>query len=290
MLVEIDDRSGFCVGVVKAIEKAEGELGDGKKVYSLGDIMHNKIEMRRLKEMGLESISLSDIESHKGDTILIRAHGEPPTTYNHLKEIGAHYVDATCSVVANLQKMVKRAHEEMASVGGQVVILGKHGHPEVVGLTGQIEEDAIVIDSVEELIEKVNFSRPIYLLSQTTKSLELFHAVAHEIEERCSTTEAGSVTIKDTICRQVSNRYPHLAAFSVKYDVVIFVSGAESSNGKALFEACKAHNPNSYKVEDEQEIEEQWFKGVESVGVCGATSTPLWLMKRVATYIQNLKG
>ena len=288
MKVVIDSKSGFCVGVVKAIEKAEAELASGVKVLSLGDIMHNKVEMQRLEKLGLKSIKLSQVPDYTKDIVLIRAHGEPPSTYKRFDELGMRYIDATCSVVANLQRQVKRAYEEMSVIGGQVVILGKHGHPEVVGLTGQVDERVIVIDSLDELITSVDFSRPIYLLSQTTKSLELFNLIVEEIKARYKDSPQGYVTIKDTICRQVSNRYPHLAMFSTEYDIIIFVSGAESSNGKVLFEVCKKHNTNSYKIEDESQIDASWFAGCSSVGVCGATSTPLWLMERVANHIKTI--
>ncbi len=287
MKIEIDSKSGFCVGVVKAIKMAEEELATGNKVLSLGDIMHNKVEMDRLEKLGLTSINSSQLLDCVDETILIRAHGEPISTYQKLKDLDIKYLDATCGVVAHLQKQVKTAYEKMQLVDGQVVILGKHKHPEVVGLTGHINEKAIVIDSLQELISKVDFTRPIYLLSQTTKSLDLFNIIAEEITERYKDYPEGYATIKDSICRQVSNRYPHLGVFSTKYDIIIFVSGADSSNGIALFEECKKNNKNSYKIEDESQIDIEWFRGCESVGICGATSTPLWLMERVASHIKD---
>ncbi len=280
MIINIDEKSGFCPGVVSAIEKAENQLNVKSTIYSLGDIMHNKEEMQRLSDLGLKVISLSDLTTLSGQTVLIRAHGEPPTTYNTCKKYNINLIDATCPVVARLQKRVVEAYKLMKNINGQVVILGKHGHPEVIGLQGQIE-GAIVIDSSKELIEKVDFKRPIYLLSQTTQSLELFNEVAQLIRSKYNDAPVEYCTIKDTICRQVSNRYPHLKHFAADHDVVVFVSGAESSNGKALFQVCKNANPQSYKVENCGEINISWFSGVNKIGICGATSTPRWTMEQV---------
>lgn len=280
MLIEIDNFSGFCPGVVAAIEKAESELQKGDKISSLGDIMHNKAEMERLASLGLKVVNHGDIHTLSGLSLLIRAHGEPPTTYKECERLNIRLVDATCPVVAHLQKRTKKAAKQMSEIDGQVVILGKHGHPEVVGLKGQID-DAIVVDSVAELEGSVDFSRPIYFLSQTTKSLELFNEVAAVIRERYSDKPKEWCVIKDTICRQVSNRYPHLRQFALKHDVVIFVSGAESSNGKALYEVCRDSNPSSYKIENPNDIDLNWIKNASSVGICGATSTPKWQMEQV---------
>lgn len=280
MVVEIDKLSGFCPGVVAAIEKAESGLSEFSELYSIGSIMHNKAEMNRLSELGLQIASLSDIKELKGKRVLIRAHGEPPSTYRLCSDSEVEVIDATCPVVATLQKRVRTASEEMKKIYGQVVILGKHGHPEVVGLKGQIA-DAIVVNSVEELEKFVDFSRPIYFLSQTTQSVELFEKVAARIKEAYRDKPPYWMVIKDTICRQVSNRYPHLTLFAKKYDVIIFVSGSESSNGKALFEVCRGVNLKSYKIESVEDIDMSWFVGVDSVGICGATSTPKWLMEEV---------
>lgn len=284
MQVEIDSHSGFCFGVVTAIGKAEEAIASGHKVFSLGDIVHNAEEQRRLEQMGLKTIDHTSIEEVEG-TILVRAHGEPPSTYRTLQQNNTPYIDATCPVVARLQKRVKEAYEQMASVGGQVIILGKRGHAEVVGLTGQIDDDCIVIESVADLCQ-VDFSRPITLLSQTTQSLELFGEVAAHIRQRSSNPE--QLFLYDTICRQVANREQLLREFASKFDVIVFVCGRKSSNGKVLYGVCHQTNPNSYCVESEREIDAKWFVGAERVGVCGATSTPAWLMERVAKYIETL--
>mgnify|MGYP003289230277 CR=1 FL=1 len=285
MRVEIDSHSGFCFGVVTAIGKAEQAIASGCKVLSLGDIVHNAEEQRRLEDMGLRTIDHSGITAVDGETILVRAHGEPPSTYAILNQNNIPYIDATCPVVARLQKRVKEAYEQMSEVGGQVVILGKRGHAEVVGLSGQISDDCIVVESTDDL-HLVDFSRPITLLSQTTQSLELFSEVADEIRRRSTTPD--QVFLHDTVCRQVANREQLLREFAQRFDVVIFVCGRKSSNGKVLYGVCHEANPRSYCVENEGEIEASWLANAESVGVCGATSTPAWLMERVAKYIETL--
>lgn len=283
--VTIDDKSGFCFGVVKAITTAEGLLGERQRAFSLGDIVHNRVEVSRLEALGMQTISHERMESlPKGSCVLIRAHGEPPSTYAIARERQLEIIDATCPVVAHLQRTVRKASARMEQLGGQLVILGKPGHAEVVGLTGQCESiSPIVVESLDDL-DRVDFSRPIYFLSQTTQSLSLFQSMSDEIFRRTSDPEM--VTLHDTICRQVSNRNPHLAAFAREFDVVIFVSGSKSSNGKALYGVCLEANPRSYKVEDEAELRAEWFEGVQNVGVCGATSTPKWLMERVAQAIK----
>ncbi|MFI3314660.1 MAG: 4-hydroxy-3-methylbut-2-enyl diphosphate reductase [Rikenellaceae bacterium] len=285
MLIEIDVKSGFCPGVVAAIEKAEVELINKDCVYSLGDIMHNREEMGRLSNLGLRVVGLDSLDTLDNQTLLIRAHGEPPSTYQMCKKHNINLIDATCPVVARLQKRVVEADNIMSKVNGQVVILGKYGHPEVIGLQGQIE-DAIVIDSSSELVAKVDFNRPIYLLSQTTQSLDVFKEIEQIIIKRYKQTPELECTIKDTICRQVSNRYPHLHQFAASHDVVIFVSGSESSNGKALFKVCSSVNENSYKVENADQVDIAWVTGAKSVGICGATSTPRWSMEQVRDKIK----
>jgi len=283
MKIVIDDKSGFCFGVVTAIGMAESLLTEQGEVYSLGDIVHNRVEMKRLEQSGLRTVSREDIDSLSGKCVLIRAHGEPPSTYAKAKEQGIRLIDATCPVVANLQNTVRAAWEQMQQAEGQVVILGKRGHAEVVGLAGQVGGDVLVVENREDL-NHIDFTRPVYLLSQTTQPLELFEEIKNEILSR---SENGDVTVNDTICRQVSNRNPHLRQFASEYEVIIFVSGRQSSNGKALFEVCRKTNPRSYKIEDRDELHEDWFEGVQSVGICGATSTPKWLMERVAEAIEN---
>ena len=287
MHIEIDDKSGFCFGVVKAITKAEESLSSGEKVYSLGDIVHNRVEVQRLESLGLETVSHADMPHLEVHTVLILSHGEPPTTYDEARKYQLKIIDATCPVVAHLQKVVIEAHHKMAECNGQVVILGKRGHAEVVGLTGQVSGDALVVEHIEDL-DAIDFSRPIYLLSQTTQSLELFNRIKEEIMQRAA--DPATVTVHDTICRQVSNRNPHLQEFVKRFDVVIFVCGKKSSNGKVLYQTCLANNPRTYNIEDENELQSDWFTGCNSVGICGATSTPKWLMQRVAEGIARLTG
>lgn len=252
-------------------------------VYSLGDIVHNRPEVERLEGLGLRTIGLDELATAK--TVLIRAHGEPPSTYKAAAVAGIDVIDATCPVVAALQHTVAAAHDKMTTINGQVVILGKRGHAEVVGLTGQVEGGApvIVVESEADL-DVVDFSRPVYLLSQTTQSLELFERVSSSVRQRAQ----AEITVHDTICRAVANREKRLGEFAARHDVVVFVSGRKSSNGKLLFEACRAANPHSHMVEDETELQEAWFEGAKNVGVCGATSTPKWIMERVASAIKLL--
>ncbi len=285
MKIEIDEKSGFCFGVVKAITTAEELLRSrGGAVWCLGDIVHNRVEVNRLERMGLQTVDHARLPELAGRCVLIRAHGEPPRTYALAKRYGIELADATCPVVAKLQERVRRAWEEMKGVDGQVVILGKPGHAEVVGLTGQTNEEAIVVESLSDL-SRVDFERPVCLLSQTTQSLSLFNAIRDEILRRAA--DPATVTVHDTICRQVSNRNPHLRDFAARFDAVVFVSGSKSSNGKALYEVCREANGRSYKVEEASELRKEWFEGVGSVGVCGATSTPKWLMEEVAQAIAH---
>lgn len=288
MKVTIDSKSGFCYGVVSAISKAEELVAAGRKVYSLGDIVHNDLEVSRLEGLGVKTISHADLRSiapEVDSTVLIRAHGEPRSTYRLLDECSLPYADATCSVVAKLQQLTIKADREMREVGGQVVILGKRGHAEVVGLNGQIEDRAIVVESTKDLTE-VDFSRPIFLLSQTTQSLQLFEEIKREVMARSARPE--SVVVRDTICRQVAGREGHLKEFAKSCDLLIFVCGKKSSNGKVLFESCRAANPKSIKIESPEELTKEMFEGVESVGICGATSTPQWLMEQVRDTILSL--
>lgn len=284
MRIEIDDKSGFCFGVVRAITKAEQALGGDATVYSLGDIVHNRIEVQRLERLGLRTVTHADMPQLAGCRLFIRAHGEPPTTYAAARELGIEVIDATCPVVARLQRRVKEAHERMRPAGGQVVILGKRGHAEVVGLTGQVAEPTIVIERAEDL-SLIDFARPVYFLSQTTQSIALFEELGAEMRRRAA--DPDTVCIDDTICRQVSNREQHLAEFSGRFDAVVFVCGRKSSNGKVLSEVCRRANPRTYVVEEASEIDPRWFDGASSVGICGATSTPKWLMQEVADAIGN---
>ena len=284
MRVEIDNESGFCFGVVRAINEAEGALQSGS-IASLGDIVHNRVEVQRLEALGLQTISHEDIPTIAGKRMLIRAHGEPPRTYALAKEYGIEVIDATCPVVAALQRKVKEAYRKMQEVGGTVVILGKRGHAEVVGLTGQVDEQAIVVESEDDL-QVIDFSRPIYFLSQTTQSIEKFNYLAEIMRNKV--VHEDLLTIDDTICRRVSSREKHLREFSRQHDVVIFVCGRKSSNGKVLYNICRQENEHSYNIEEAGELQKEWFEGVESVGVCGATSTPKWLMESIAEAILSI--
>lgn len=285
MRVEIDKNSGFCFGVVRAIDMAELALKEpGGEVCSLGDIVHNRVEVQRLERLGLRTVTHADVGMLGGKNLFIRAHGEPPSTYELAKRQGVNIIDATCPVVAQLQRKVVEAHRAMKSVGGSVVILGKRGHAEVVGLTGQVDRQTIVIESEEDL-QGVDFTRPIFFLSQTTQSIALFRRLVESMKARMP--EGVTLTVDDTICRRVSNREAGLAEFARRFDVVIFVCGRKSSNGKVLFEVCRDANPRSYQIEDESELRCEWFEDCESVGICGATSTPAWLMEQVADEIRQ---
>lgn len=285
MRIVIDDNSGFCFGVVRAISEAEASLKRCGEVYSLGDIVHNRVEVQRLETLGLSSVTHADMESLAGRTLLVRAHGEPPHTYRRAKELGIEIIDATCPVVARLQRRVREAYAYMSSVGGRVVLLGKRGHAEVIGLTGQVYDDVTVVEGLED-IDVLDFSHPIHLLSQTTQSIELFNTLANTIRERMD--EGVEFIVTDTICRRVAGREPLLADFSKSVDLVLFVCGKKSSNGKVLSEVCRKANPRCYNIEEPSEIEPEWLAGVESIGICGATSTPRWLMEQVAERVAAL--
>lgn len=278
MQVEIDKNSGFCFGVVYAIEMAEDYLINHGSLYCLGDIVHNDKEIERLQELGLIIISHEELENLHDATVLIRAHGEPPETYRTAIENNITLIDASCPVVLKLQNRVRNAYDE----DRQIVILGKPGHAEVNGLIGQTNKEAIVISSVEEA-EQLQLEGPISLFSQTTKSTKTLYEVREKLSARFE-----DLNFNDTICRQVSNREPELARFSQKHDVIIFVSGKKSSNGRALYETCLANNPRSYFISDAGELNTGWFNANDSIGVCGATSTPMWLMEEIAKEINNL--
>lgn len=285
MRVTIDDNSGFCFGVVRAIDVAEESLRRVGDVYSLGDIVHNRIEVQRLEELGLHTVTAEDMEQLGGKTLLIRAHGEPPRTYARAEALGIDIVDATCPVVARLQRLVREAYAMMAEVGGSVVLLGKRGHAEVIGLTGQVDDDVMVVEREEDL-EGLDYSRPIYFLSQTTQSIDLFNHLAEVIRGRMA--EGVTLTVNDTICRRVAGREALLAEFSKSVDVVLFVCGRKSSNGKVLSDVCRAANPRCYNIEEASDVDMAWFEGAESVGICGATSTPRWLMENVASAVEEM--
>lgn len=289
MTVEIDSNSGFCFGVVTAIKKAEEELDNSGHLYCLGDIVHNAGEVERLCGKGLVTITHEDLGKLKDVKVLLRAHGEPPQTYKTASDNNVEIIDATCPVVLQLQRRIKKAYDEGVEAernGGAkplIVIYGKNGHAEVNGLVGQTNGEAVVIQDLEG-INTLDLSRDILLYSQTTKSLEGFRQVVEEIKKR--KTE-GKFEYFDTICRQVANRMEKMREFARNHEVVLFVSGAKSSNGKVLYEKCREENPNTHLISDTSELDPAWTHGVESVGICGATSTPLWLMEKVADKIRS---
>ena len=287
MRVTIDDNSGFCFGVVRAIGEAEAALERLGEVCSLGDIVHNRVEVQRLEALGLRTVTHEDIASLGSATLLIRAHGEPPRTYRTAEECGVKIIDATCPVVSRLQRRVREAYDRMCEVGGRVVLLGKRGHAEVVGLTGQVDDDVTVVESASDL-ESIDYSRPIYFLSQTTQSIELFNILGAEIMRRAEHPE--SVVLDDTICRRVAGREQSLVEFSRGVDVVVFVSGRKSSNGRVLCDVCRRANERCYMVEEASELQREWFEGTQSVGICGATSTPRWLMEQVAEALKEMNN
>lgn len=285
MKVTIDPNSGFCFGVVYAIQKAEEELLLSGELYCLGDIVHNNKEIERLNEKGLMIINHDQLKELKNCKVLIRAHGEPPETYEIALKNNIELIDASCPVVLKLQHRVRTSFEGIEDNDGQIVIYGEPGHAEVNGLIGQTGGKAILVKNEEDL-DKVDFSKPVYLFSQTTKSTAGFQNMKKLVEERSHRAMEKEITdeflvTNDTVCRQVSNREPQLRKFSVAHDIILFVSGKKSSNGKALYEVCKSENPHSYFISDENEIDKAWLENAESVGICGATSTPLWLMEKV---------
>ena len=283
--VEIDRGSGFCFGVTTAIKKAEEELAAGKKMYCLGDIVHNGMEVERLTAMGMTTINHEQLRELHDVKVLLRAHGEPPETYELARRNNIEIIDATCPVVLQLQNRIKKQFD--ANPDAQIVIFGKNGHAEVLGLVGQTRSQAIVIEHFYE-VPKLDFSSDIYLYSQTTKSLDEFHRIIEYIQSHISPTAVFRSF--DTICRQVANRMPNIARFATQHDVIIFVSGRKSSNGKVLYNECKAVNPNSYHVENAEEINLDWFANAKTVGICGATSTPKWLMEECRDHIlSNVK-
>lgn len=284
--IEIDNESGFCFGVVTAIRKAEEELAESGTIYCLGDIVHNSGEVERLKAKGLVTITHADLAKLRGVKVLLRAHGEPPETYRTARERDIEVIDATCPVVLRLQQRIKELYNSTGEAERpQIVIYGKLGHAEVNGLVGQTEGNAIVVEDPDGLAQ-VDFSRPVALYSQTTKSLEGFRSIIAEIERRMK--PGVSFRYFDTICRQVSNRVDKLREFARNKDVVLFVAGAKSSNGKILFSHCLAENPCTYLVADENDLKPEWFVGASTVGICGATSTPRWLMEQVREVLDKM--
>ncbi|MEO9474799.1 MAG: 4-hydroxy-3-methylbut-2-enyl diphosphate reductase [Cyclobacteriaceae bacterium] len=288
MKIEIDQHSGYCFGVEFAIQMAEDELADSDELYCLGDIVHNSMEVERLYNKGLRTITHEELATIHNAKVLIRAHGEPPETYKTAIENNLELIDASCPVVLKLQNRIKYSFDKSSSDKGQIVIYGKEGHAEVIGLTGQTNNEAIIVSSAEDL-EKIDFSRPVILYSQTTKSTKGFYTIKSLIEERIKALK-GNLKVEDfqandSICRQVSNREPKMLEFSSRHDVILFVAGKKSSNGRALFNVCLQNNPRSYFIESEKEIDMSWLLPEDSIGICGATSTPGWLMAQVKDYV-----
>jgi len=281
MIIEIDPNSGFCFGVVNAIEKAEATLAKDETLFCIGDIVHNNIEVDRLKDQGLKTINHDEFEKLSNAKVLFRAHGEPPVSYNKAKENNIEVIDASCPVVLNLQKRIKKTYQEIKEKEGQILIYGKKGHAEVNGLVGQTNGKARVVECVDDLSE-VDWEKPVILFSQTTKTISGFKEISEVLKSRCQ----NELKINDTICRKVSNRMPNIRGFARKHDVIIFVSGKKSSNGKLLFDVCKQENTQSYFVSHPDEVEITWFTEAKSIGISGATSTPSWLMKQIA---ENIK-
>lgn len=280
--IEIDDGSGFCFGVTTAIRKAEEELAAGKTLYCLGDIVHNGMECERLRSMGLITINHDELKALHDVKVLLRAHGEPPETYEIARRNNIEIIDATCPVVLQLQRRIKREYD--SNPDAQIVIFGKPGHAEVLGLVGQTNSKAIVIAGIDDA-KALDFKRDIYLYSQTTKSLDEFHRIIDYIQEHIS--PEATFRSFDTICRQVANRMPNISSFAKRHDLILFVCGRKSSNGKVLFNECRSVNPNSHLIEGPDEIKREWIEGIDTIGICGATSTPKWLMEQCRDRIKN---
>jgi len=309
--IEIDKGSGFCFGVTTAIQKAEEELAKGNQLYCLGDIVHNGMECERLRQMGLITINHDELRQLHDAKVLLRAHGEPPETYELARQNNIEIIDATCPVVLQLQKRIKKQYEASISDSlipsishslipsishslipsishsptSQIVIFGKEGHAEVLGLVGQTAGNAIVIEHFDD-VKQLDFSRDIYLYSQTTKSLDEFHRIIEYIQQHISPD--ATFRSFDTICRSVANRMPNISQFATKHDLVLFVCGRKSSNGKVLFNECLRINPNTHLIEGPEEIDPAWLDGIRTVGICGATSTPKWLMEQCRDALQQM--
>lgn len=290
MIVEIDPNAGFCFGVVNAIKTAEDYLSRGIELCCLGEIVHNEMENQRLQVKGMNTINHEQLSNLANKHVLIRAHGEPPSTYEQALKHGVKLIDATCPVVLKLQERVRKAWERISPLGGTVVIYGKKGHAEVIGLCGQTNNQAVVVQDLQDL-DDIDFSKPLEVFSQTTKEPEMYRKIVNEIRKRMALAQPNGNTmlkVNNTICGQVSNRKTQVQHFAKKHEVIVFVSGANSSNGKLLFLACKEVNPMSYMVSHAGELKPEWFTGIQSVGISGATSTPMWLMQEVATAIKQL--
>lgn len=290
MQVHIDQSSGFCFGVKKAIEIAETEISSLGEVYCLGEIVHNPAELKRLRDAGLSTLVTCDLEEFQGKTVLFRAHGEPPESYKLAEEKGLKVIDATCPIVLKLQKRIKKGVQKAEVTNGQVVIFGKKGHPEIIGLSGHAKGKVIVVSGIDDL-HLLNFSKPVSLFSQTTANTFDFEKIVASIKEKMQPYfghENMPLEINNTICKRVTNRVPVLEKFAQEHEVIIFVGGKTSSNGRFLYEVCRKYNNRSYMVEDENGINPSWFLDVNLVGISGATSTPVWLLEKIAAKISQL--
>ncbi|MCF6366546.1 MAG: 4-hydroxy-3-methylbut-2-enyl diphosphate reductase [Bacteroidales bacterium] len=289
MQIEIDSNSGFCFGVVKAIETAESELKKDEILYCLGDIVHNGAEVRRLENKGLVTINKEEFKKLKNAKVLLRAHGEPPETYEIAKKNNIELIDASCPIVLNLQQKIHKAYTEFDKIEGQIVIFGKEGHAEVIGLLGHTDNKGIVVSEINDL-DKIDFTKPINIFSQTTKSRTGYNKIIEEIRIRLDkekkNAEINFISNAST-CGQVSTRDVILKEFAKKHDVIIFVSGKKSSNGRLLYNVCRKQNEKSYFVSNIKELKQIWFNKTDSVGICGATSTPDWLMENIKSAIQK---
>lgn len=289
MEVTIDVNSGFCFGVVFAIQMAEDELSNSGSLYCLGDIVHNNMEVERLEKKGLKIINHEQFRNLHDTKVLIRAHGEPPETYKTAIENNIELIDASCPVVLKLQNRIRNGAENLGD--GQIVVYGKEGHAEVNGLVGQTNGRAIIVDNIADL-DKLDYSKPIQFFSQTTQPTDGFKVMRDEIQRRVKAAGKGDEIVlesNDTLCRQVSNREPQLKEFAANHDVIVFVSGKKSSNGKVLFDVCHEVNPKSYFISTWEEVDLNWFDSDTKVGICGATSTPMWLMEEIADKLRQLE-
>ncbi len=284
--IDIDQNSGFCFGVEAAIKKAEEELRKGKKLYCLGQIVHNDMEVKRLETLGMITLSYDEFKQLKNANVLLRAHGEPPETYKIAEQNNINLIDATCPIVTKFQKRVKKVYSESEN-GEQVVIYGKKSHPEVIGLAGQIDYQAIIIEKEEDL-QNIDFKKPVKLYAQTTKSIAAYQNISQLIKQKSErNTNQENLKINNTLCGHVSGREPNLKKFAKEHDVIIFVSGKKSSNGKMLFDVCKQVNPNTHFISSPKELKPEWTNNANSIGICGATSTPKWLMEETKEAIVN---
>lgn len=291
MKVDIEPGSGFCFGVENAVGIAEEALKDGETVYSLGEIVHNDIEVARLTALGLKTITYGEFENLRDCKVLVRAHGEPPSTYAKAGENNITIIDATCPIVRSMQEKIRKIAELSREEKGQIVIYGKEGHAEVIGLMGAAGPRGILITGKEDL-GRIDFTRPVFLFSQTTKSKVQYEVIAEiirlKMEKEAGEHPGNTLKVHNTTCRQVSGREPRLREFSQQHDVIIFVSGRQSSNGRMLFEVCLKENPRSHFIAAPEELREEWFRDASTAGICGATSTPRWLIQKVAEIVESL--